>query len=239
MRARRTGVTGLAILVLASLAACVRQPEAPLQLPPRQAQWVQHPDNPIVRAGDLIDKGLWADPSVLKEDGRYVMFMTSSTKEPFKPPILTFRAVSDDGLRWRLDPPRPLMDASGTPFVSIETPSVIRFRGRYHLYYTGIHPSGHLRVMEVGHASSPDGIHWTKTPRPVITSSGKVAEWTGYAVAEPGAIVYRDKVYLYFVADDKTAGIFVGLWVPSIHSLGTLLLSSLEQPTGERSEVAS
>jgi len=32
-------------------------------------------------------------------------------------------------------------------------------------------------------------------------------------------------VYLYFVADEKTAGIFVGIWVPSIHSLGALLLS--------------
>ncbi len=32
-------------------------------------------------------------------------------------------------------------------------------------------------------------------------------------------------VYLYFVADDTTAGIFVGIWVPSIHSLGALLLS--------------
>ena len=33
-------------------------------------------------------------------------------------------------------------------------------------------------------------------------------------------------VWLYFIADEKTAGIFVGLWVPSIHSLGTLVLSS-------------
>ena len=32
-------------------------------------------------------------------------------------------------------------------------------------------------------------------------------------------------VYLYFVADDKTAGIFVGIWVPSIQSLGALLLA--------------
>lgn len=36
-------------------------------------------------------------------------------------------------------------------------------------------------------------------------------------------------VYLYFVADEKTAGIFVGIWVPSIQSLGALLLA------GERS----
>jgi len=37
-------------------------------------------------------------------------------------------------------------------------------------------------------------------------------------------------VYLYFVADETTAGIFVGLWVPSIHSLGTLLLTPVDQP---------
>ncbi len=32
-------------------------------------------------------------------------------------------------------------------------------------------------------------------------------------------------VWLYFVQDETMAGIFVGLWVPSIHSLGTLLLA--------------
>ena len=35
-------------------------------------------------------------------------------------------------------------------------------------------------------------------------------------------------VALYFVADNSTAAIFVGLWVPSIHSLGTLVLTSVE-----------
>ncbi len=32
-------------------------------------------------------------------------------------------------------------------------------------------------------------------------------------------------VYLYFVADDTSAGIFVGIWVPSILSLGALMLA--------------
>ena len=41
-------------------------------------------------------------------------------------------------------------------------------------------------------------------------------------------------VWLYFVHDDTMAGIFVGLWVPSIHSLGTLLLAQVD--TGVRSE---
>jgi len=35
-------------------------------------------------------------------------------------------------------------------------------------------------------------------------------------------------VSLYFLLDDPTAAIFVGLWVPSIHSLGTLILTSTD-----------
>ena len=47
-------------------------------------------------------------------------------------------------------------------------------------------------------------------------------------------------VLLYFVFDEKTAGIFVGLWVPSIHSLGSLLLSPVDAPAArEREEVMS
>lgn len=37
-------------------------------------------------------------------------------------------------------------------------------------------------------------------------------------------------IWLYFVDDNLMAGIFVGLWVPSIHSLGTLLLTPVDQP---------
>lgn len=40
-------------------------------------------------------------------------------------------------------------------------------------------------------------------------------------------------VYLFFVVGDTTAGIFVGLWVPSIHSLGALVLAQTE-PTDDR-----
>lgn len=37
-------------------------------------------------------------------------------------------------------------------------------------------------------------------------------------------------VWLYFIQDETTAGIFVGLWVPSIHSLGSLILTPTEAP---------
>jgi hypothetical protein len=42
-----------------------------------------------------------------------------------------------------------------------------------------------------------------------------------------GFLSFLFSVWLFFVQDETTAGIFVGLWVPSIHSLGTLLLTSV------------
>lgn len=40
-----------------------------------------------------------------------------------------------------------------------------------------------------------------------------------------GFVSFLFSVWLYFVQDEQFAGIFVGLWVPSIHSLGTLVLA--------------
>ena len=45
-----------------------------------------------------------------------------------------------------------------------------------------------------------------------------------------GFLSFLFSVWLYFVKDETTAGIFVGLWVPSIHSLGTLLLGQVVEP---------
>jgi len=43
-----------------------------------------------------------------------------------------------------------------------------------------------------------------------------------------GFLSFLFSVWLYFVQDEQMAGIFVGLWVPSIHSLGTLLVAPSE-----------
>ena len=47
-----------------------------------------------------------------------------------------------------------------------------------------------------------------------------------------GFLSFLFSVWLYFVQGETTAGIFVGLWVPSILSLGTLIFAgrSRSQP---------
>ena len=52
-----------------------------------------------------------------------------------------------------------------------------------------------------------------------------------------GFLSFLFSVWLYFVKDETSAGIFVGLWVPSIYSLGTLLLApSAEVPRARGGE---
>jgi hypothetical protein len=53
-----------------------------------------------------------------------------------------------------------------------------------------------------------------------------------------GFLSFLFSVYLYFVLEEESAGIFVGLWVPSIHSLGTLIITaSVTDVVQEREEV--
>jgi hypothetical protein len=54
-----------------------------------------------------------------------------------------------------------------------------------------------------------------------------------------GFLAFLFSVYLYFIQDEKTIGIFVGLWVPSIHSLGTLIVSPVTKDVVEREDVMS
>lgn len=183
----------------------------------RQA-WSMPAANPIIQAGDMREKGIWNDPSVVRlDDGLYAMYLTTSTVEPFKPPILPFRALSKDGLSWRLDPPGPLLQPVA-PYINIETPSVVRFKGKWHMYYMGVMPPGSVPASHIGHAVSDDGIRWRHDPAGtrVIAATGKVTDWNGFLVSEPGAVVYKDRIYVYFAA----LGARPGLKPPQLSTIG-------------------
>jgi predicted GH43/DUF377 family glycosyl hydrolase len=170
---------------------------------PVQSQWKFHPENPVICFGELRSYATWNDPCVLKSDAGYVMYLTTAMRQPGSPPVQPFRAVSADGLEWRLAPETPLLapgEKDAFDAASIETPSVVQFKGQYHLYYTGVGAGGLGGPMSIGHAVSDDGIHWTKNARPVASPSGVHSDWNGYQVAEPAAVVVGDRLHLYFAA---------------------------------------
>lgn len=217
-RVRWTGFIAAVGLVIVLIWGCDdRRAEDNVPLGLRSSGgWTFPMANPVIKAGDYRPKALWNDPCVVLADGQYVMYMTTSVEAPFRPPVLPFRAISKNARTWILSPETPLMTPAGTPFASLETPSVVRFHGMFHMFFTGVYARPDPAPMAIGHAQSADGINWTVTAGPVITATGKASDWNGYLVGEPGAIVRNDRILVYFSA----VGARPGGQPPQLQSIG-------------------
>ncbi len=110
-------------------------------------------------------------------------------------------ATSDDGFTWEeqgVAVPRPPKPQVG--WRSVCTPDVLKWKGRFYLYYQAfVEPSG-LRgdycPIAVSHADSPDG-PWTAEAG-VIIPTGAEGEWDQFAVHGPCMVVHDEKIYCYY-----------------------------------------
>lgn len=160
--------------------------------------------NPIIQSGDLFAGSTWNDPSVIYDGGQYIMYASSDLS--FDGDIKIYRLVSSDGLNWSRNPATAVLEkgaATQWDDKSVETPSVVIFNGSYHMFYTG-YKTNTPTEFEIGHATSPDGITWTKSgSNPILTSVGGGAvpdDFDQFIVAEPGAIVFNNTLHVYFTA---------------------------------------
>ncbi|MEM9418536.1 MAG: glycoside hydrolase [Planctomycetota bacterium] len=110
-------------------------------------------------------------------------------------------ATSKDGFVWEeqgVAVPRPPKPQVG--FRAVCTPDILKWEGRFYLYYQAFtEPSG-LRgdycPIAVSHSDSPDG-PWTPVDAEVIPM-GKEGEWDQYAVHGPCMLVRGGKIYCYY-----------------------------------------
>jgi hypothetical protein len=108
-------------------------------------------------------------------------------------PFTRHRAHYQDALR-----PTPGSQFDGT---HVCDPSVIRVGGTYYMYYGGLSEgSGH--VTQIGVASSPDGVRWTKMnhDKPILTPRQRSKG--GYGAGQPSA-AYLDG-YFYLMYTDSS-----------------------------------
>jgi sucrose-6-phosphate hydrolase SacC (GH32 family) len=160
-----------------------------------------------------IEDWTWNDPHVLKVGSQYWMYASST--DDFDFPVRLYRLVSDDAEDWTLDPEESILpdaeadtwDAGGW-----ETPAVVYFKGRYHLFYTGyaheiLTEEHSVFEFRIGHATSCDGVHFTRvSEEPVVSPSSVLGtddtedDWYHHIVGEPGPVVVDGTLYLYFTA---------------------------------------
>ncbi len=170
--------------------------------------WKPSPRNPIITMGRQVQHLLWNDPSVLKEDDDYTMWLSGGDPRNLQRIVVdVYRATSSDGLDWTINPKPVLSPGKRGEWddLRVETPSVIKVGDTYHLYYSGADEAGAKEaVYAIGHATSPDGVTWTKDPRnPILTQQRSDRhQWGFRGVGEPGVVYNPDDktFYLYYVS---------------------------------------
>jgi hypothetical protein len=100
-----------------------------------------------------------------------------------------------------------LQPTSGSQFdgTHVCDPSVIRVRGTYYMYYGGLTESGG-HVTQIGVASSPDGVTWTKmnNDNPIVTP--RDPSKGGYGAGQPSAAYLDGHFYLMYTDSSGLEG---------------------------------
>jgi len=113
-------------------------------------------------------------------------------------------ATSDDGIAWTpYNPHEPgewghvvLRPTPGTfDACGITHQDVIWHDGQYWMYYHALAVPRYV-WLQIGLATSPDGIHWTKHPTPVLTPGAN--PWEEGSLYHPSPVIVGDQMYLYY-----------------------------------------
>lgn len=174
-------------------------------------QFTPYSQVPIIDWNDFI-VGSWADPTVLKVNNEYIMYVSAMHGGIATPqPISIYRFTSLDGYSWGMNPAIPVFEPVNGTFYEggLETPNVVFFNGEYHMYNT-VYLQNIPSQFKISHATSPNGINWTMDNAPVLAPDSTVS-FMSDIVAEPGALVKNDTLYLFFTGISNVGDVSIGL----------------------------
>ena len=157
---------------------------------------------------DVGSPGSWDDmqvgcPSIIFENDTFKMWYTGDDGNNFR----IGYATSLDGIFWTKDTVHsPVLDV-GAPGEwdgeMINWPSVVFVNGIYHMWYVGkSDPDASL----IGHATSPDGLVWTKDPDNPVLEQGLAGSWDSYWVFFPLVIFENDTFHLWYSSFGNNLG---------------------------------
>ncbi len=164
--------------------------------------WIKYAGNPVL---DVSYNGAWDSLGV--ETASVIVDSAAPASERYKmwyagQYFNTYRydfgyAVSPDGLNWTKHPNPILQVGSASSWEGgfIEGGSVIKDGPIYKMWYAGYSLiNGHVNI---GYATSPDGIVWTKDPgNPIFTTS--TIGWDSVYVQDPHVIKLGNTYHMWY-----------------------------------------
>jgi len=160
--------------------------------------WEKSLFNPILTENEPGFEGLGVLPYVLKHEGIYKMWFIARDADGVR--IHIRYATSVDGIVWTPHPSIPAVLEPGAEgewddtIVNVGT-VIIENDSTYRMWYAARNsaPAGH----QIGHASSTDGVNWSKHPNNPILTLGANGEWDDDFILFPG-VIYDGNIYHMF-----------------------------------------
>lgn len=161
-----------------------------------QFHWTKHPENPIIVPGapGEWDDDLVASGGVMFYDSMYHMYYSGNLTG-------IGYATSPDGIAWTKHENNPVLvrGAAGEwDDYNISDAFVLKIDTLFHMWYTGRPAQAYYRI---GHATSPDGIEWTKDVNNPITEIAEGLDANDYCMHAP--VMYDGSLYhIYYETGD-------------------------------------
>lgn len=171
---------------------------------PDGTRWTRYAANPVLTVGaaDAWDGDMVWSASVLAEAGGYKMWYSACRGGRCRIGC----AASPDGISWTKHAGNPVLDvgpAGAWDSLTVYYPNVIRAGGAYEMWYTGFDG----RQLRIGHATSADGVAWTRDPANPVLAGGPAGSWDRQGVLAAPVIAQPGAARMWYTGWDE-AGIF-------------------------------
>jgi len=160
---------------------------------PDGVTWTKQGAEPVLKTDQVSYAGVAAlASSLIVEDNKWILYFytweTNGTPLTAKGRIGRATAPDPAG-PWTaegsvLEPGK----AGSWDDLRVDTPSVIRTKAEYVMFYSGVNSKGEQMI---GRATSPDGIKWTKHNDPVLMP-GMAGTWDAPRVQQPRVVLTPD-----------------------------------------------
>lgn len=158
----------------------------------------------------LVLLGGILDPCVIRvgEDRFHLYYCTGGKITKDGKQVWEFQnhvATSTDGIIWEKEPEPilPLGKEGSWDAISHAGPCVLKLEDGFHLWYLGSGNRDGKIAWRLGHATSPDGIAWTRTGNEPVLDVGSEGAWDGGTLMSFD-ILFRDGRFLFWYAAAPT-----------------------------------
>lgn len=177
-----------------------------------QTEWTKYPGNPVMEPGSAVDwdKEFIGMGSVIYHSNSYHMWYSGGRLWDI---LRIGHATSDDGITWTKDINNPVLDkgpAGSWDEKMVQLSCVIVIDDTFHMWYTGYNGNNWNYGFQIGHATSPDGITWTKDPNNPVLPVGQIGSWDHSWVHASSVLYDGTKYHMWYGGCDTIKGVKIG-----------------------------